>query len=80
MAQSNMDFVKIGFCDADESYNPRLGVCPDRYSVDDDQNLDTFCAVCGVPLRVMVSENNEIILLLFCLTRISASGAAPRER
>ncbi|EEA23410.1 hypothetical protein TMatcc_002276 [Talaromyces marneffei ATCC 18224] len=45
----NMDDTK----DTRRVADPKYGIYPERYDIGDDQNLDTFCAVCGVPLRVM---------------------------
>lgn len=66
--------------DTHEGVDPRLGIFPDRFEFDDDQNLDTFCAVCGVPVRVIVSKTNGNLEMTSYLIRTTGRGTAYRER
>lgn len=47
-----------------QTADPLRGIYPERYELDDDQNLDTFCVVCGVPIRVMVSNGGWNALII----------------
>ncbi|KAE8553864.1 hypothetical protein EYB25_002402 [Talaromyces marneffei] len=58
--------------DTHETDDPLFGIFPDRRGDDYGDNNDTFCAVCGVPLNVLVSDRIGIFRMTLGLIRSPA--------
>jgi hypothetical protein len=55
--------------DTHETGDPLFGIFPDRNGDDYIDDNDTFCAVCGVPLNVLVSDRIGILRTTLSLIR-----------
>lgn len=64
----NMDDIDGGD-DTHETGDPLFGIFPDRNGDDYIDDNDTFCAVCGVPLNVLVSDRIGIFRTTLGLIR-----------